>query len=266
MLEIRNLSKTFYAGTVNEKTAIDRLNLQVKDGEFITVIGSNGAGKSTLFHLIAGSLLPNSGNIYLDGQEITFLPEHKRARQIGRIFQDPMRGTAPCMTVEENMALSYLRAKKRNFRFGISKEDRAFFQEQLAMLHLGLEDRMKSPIGLLSGGQRQAISLLMCTMVTPKLLLLDEHTAALDPSTAQKVLTITQETVQKNHITTMMITHDIEAALRLGTRTIMMGGGKIIMDISGKEREEMTVPKLLEQFRERSQDSVFSDRMLLSEK
>ena len=198
MLKLEQVSKTFYPNTGNEKRAMDHLDLLVNTGEFVTVIGSNGAGKSTLFNLIAGSILPDSGRILLDNEDITFLPEHKRANRIGRIFQDPMRGTAPSMTVEENLALSYLRGKKHRFGFGISKKEREFFREQLVQLELGLEDRMQTPIGMLSGGQRQAVSLLMCTMVTPKLLLLDEHTAALDPATAEKVLSITKRIVEEN--------------------------------------------------------------------
>lgn len=265
MLEIKNLTKTFYPGTVNEKLAMDHLNLHVNPGDFVTIIGSNGAGKSTLFNLIAGSFFPDEGKIRLDGTDITFLPEYQRARMIGRIFQDPMKGTAPSMTVEENMALSYLRSKQRHFGFGISKKERSFFQEQLARLDLGLEDRLDSPIGLLSGGQRQAITLLMCTMVTPKLLLLDEHTAALDPATAEKVLEITKQVVGDNKITTMMITHNISSALKVGNRTIMMSGGRVILDISGEERSQMTVPQLMERFKKESRQELNNDRMLLSE-
>lgn len=263
MLKLQNISKTFYAGTINEKKAIRSLNLQINDGDFVTVIGSNGAGKSTLFQLIAGSLFPDSGSIYMDGKDITFLPEYKRARQIGRIFQNPMKGTAPSMTVEENMALAYTGGRKSIFSVGISKKERELFREKLASLHLGLEDRMKSQIGLLSGGQRQAISLLMATMSAPKLLLLDEHTAALDPKTAQQVLHLTEETVESNRISTLMITHDIQTALKTGNRTIMMNDGEIIMDLQGEEREKMTVSTLLDLFQKRGTENTFSDRMLL---
>ncbi len=263
MLKLQNISKTFYAGTVNEKQAICSLNLQVNDGDFVTVIGSNGAGKSTLFQLIAGTLFPDSGKIFMDGKDITFVPEYRRAKQIGRIFQDPMKGTAPSMTVEENMALAYAGERKSIFSLGIGKKERELFREKLASLHLGLEDRMKSPIGLLSGGQRQAISLLMATMSVPKLLLLDEHTAALDPKTAQQVLNLTKETVKSNRISTLMITHDIKTALSVGNRTIMMDDGEIIMDLQGEEREKMTVSALLDLFQKKGKEGTLSDRMLL---
>lgn len=265
MLEITALSKVFNKGTVNEKQAMSELNLTLKDGDFVTVIGSNGAGKSTLFNLIGGTFYPDSGKIILAGKDITYLEEYKRAHDIGRIFQDPMKGTAPSMTVEENLALSYMSSKKKKFSLGISKQDSKFFREQLSRLNLGLEDRMKSPIGLLSGGQRQAITLLMCTMVTPKLLLLDEHTAALDPATAEKVLEITKEVIHTNKITTMMITHNISSALKCGNRTIMMSNGRIILDLEGEEREKMTVPHLLELFKEKSKEELDNDRMLLEE-
>lgn len=265
MLKITNLSKTFHKGTVNEKLVMDHLDLHIEAGEFVTVIGSNGAGKSTLFNLIAGSFFPDEGKILLDGKDITFLPEYKRAVEMGRIFQDPMKGTAPSMTVEENMALSYLRYQKKRFSLGISKRDSNFFKEQLKRLDLGLEERLKSPIGLLSGGQRQAITLLMCTMSMPKLLMLDEHTAALDPATAERVLKITNQVVAENKLTTLMITHNISSALRLGSRTIMMSDGKIILDINGEEREKMTVPVLLELFKQKSQKELDNDRMLLDE-
>ena len=263
MLQIQNLNKTFYPGTVNERAAIRNLSLSVSDGEFITIIGSNGAGKSTLFNLIAGSILPDNGQIVLAGKEITYLPEHRRARLIGRIFQDPMRGTAPSMTIEENLALSYLRANKGHFTVGIPKAERTFFREQLAALGLGLEDRMKTPVGLLSGGQRQAVSLLMCTMTPPKLLLLDEHTAALDPATADKVLRITDSIVKKHKITTLMITHNIQLALTMGTRTLMMDEGNIRLDLGGEERSRMTVSQLLECF-QKAGGELNNDRMLLS--
>lgn len=265
MLEVTALSKVFNKGTVNEKQAMSALNLTLKDGDFVTVIGSNGAGKSTLFNLIGGTFYPDSGKIILAGKDITYLEEYKRAHDIGRIFQDPMKGTAPSMTVEENLALSYMSSKKKNFSLGISKQDSKFFREQLSRLNLGLEDRMKSPIGLLSGGQRQAITLLMCTMVTPKLLLLDEHTAALDPATAEKVLEITKEVIQTNKITTLMITHNISSALKCGNRTIMMSNGRIILDLEGEERQKMTVPHLLEMFKEKSKEELDNDRMLLEE-
>lgn len=264
MLTISHLTKTFNKGTVNERMAMNDVNLHLQTGEFVTVIGSNGAGKSTLFNLISGCYLSDNGNIGLDDTDITFMKEHKRAKTIGRIFQDPLKGTAPSMTIEENLALAYLRSTKKNISFGISYKDRTFFKERLAGLGLGLEDRMKTKVGLLSGGQRQAVTLLMSTLVTPKLLLLDEHTAALDPATADKVLKITKDIVRENHITTMMITHNIQSALHLGSRTIMMDNGKVILDIQGEERESMTVEKLLEMFKKQSHKELVNDRMLLN--
>ncbi|MEG2038876.1 MAG: ATP-binding cassette domain-containing protein [Oscillospiraceae bacterium] len=264
MLNITNLSKTFYPGTANERVAINNISLNLNSGDFVTLIGSNGAGKSTVFNLIGGSLIPDTGNIILDGQNITFMEEHKRAKHIGRLFQDPLKGTAPSMTIEENLALCYMRSNKQKFSIGISKKDSDFFRESLSRLGLGLEDRMKTKMGLLSGGQRQAVTLLMCTLVTPKLLLLDEHTAALDPATADKVLTITKEIVSENKITTMMITHNIQSALDLGNRTMMMDNGNIIMDIAGDERKNMTVETLLLKFKELSHKQFDNDRMLLS--
>lgn len=264
MLKISNLSKTFYPGTANQRIAMDQVNLHLHPGDFVTVIGSNGAGKSTLFNLIGGSFLPDSGQIVLDGENITFKEEYQRAKNIGRVFQDPLKGTAPSMTIEENLALCYMRSKRKNFTIGISKADSDFFRSRLAQLGLGLEDRMKTKMGLLSGGQRQAVTLLMCTLVTPKLLLLDEHTAALDPATADKVLSITQEIVAENHITTMMITHNIQSALELGNRTIMMDNGKIILDISGEQRNSLTVEALLQKFKEVSNKTLDNDRILLS--
>lgn len=264
MLIIRSLGKTFNKGTVNEKIAISDLSLHLNKGDFVTVIGSNGAGKSTLFNLIAGNYLPDSGSIVLGDKNITFLKEHKRAKAIGRLFQDPLRGTAPSMTIEENLALAYLRSKNQKFSFGISRKDSELFKERLATLGLGLENRLKTKMGLLSGGQRQAVTLLMSTLVTPKLLLLDEHTAALDPATAEKVLQITKEIVKEHNITTMMITHNIKSALALGNRTIMMNDGKIILDIKDKKRENMTVEKLLEMFKTKSHEELTNDRMLLS--
>lgn len=261
MLTIEHLSKTFYPGTVNEKTVIRDLDLHLDAGDFVTVIGSNGAGKSTLFQLIGGALLPDSGRILLDGEDITYQPEYRRARSIGRIFQDPMMGTAPSMTVEENLALSYRSARKGGF--GIPKQDKEYFRSQLARLGLGLEDRMKTPIGMLSGGQRQAVTLLMCTMVTPKLLLLDEHTAALDPATAEQVLGLTREIVAERKITTLMVTHNMSSALQLGNRTIMMDAGRVLLDLTGEERRRMTVPRLLEEFGRHSGRTLDNDRMLL---
>lgn len=264
MLHISNLSKTFHPGTVNERKAMQGINLDLERGDFVTVIGSNGAGKSTLFNLIAGNFYSDEGSIILDEKDITFLEEHKRAKLIGRLFQDPLKGTAPSMTIEENLALSYLRSTNRKMRFEISTKDKKLFQERLAELDLGLEDRMKTKMGLLSGGQRQAITLLMSTLVVPKLLLLDEHTAALDPSTADKVLKITQDIVGTNHITTMMITHNIQSALDLGNRTIMMDSGRIVLDLKGKDRSDLTVNELLAMFKAASSKELDNDRILLA--
>ncbi len=264
MLKLQNINKTFNKGTASAKQAINNLSLQLNPGDFISIIGSNGAGKSTVFNAIGGSFLVDSGHIFLENEDITFMPEHKRARQIGRLFQDPLRGTAPNMTIEENLALVYLRANKHRSIFGITNKERDFFRTKLAELDLGLENRLKSKVGLLSGGQRQALTLLMATMITPKLLLLDEHTAALDPATADKVLTLTEKIVATGQITTMMITHNIASALTLGNRTVMMNNGQIILDISGEERTKMTVPQLLELFKEKSQVTLDDDRILLA--
>lgn len=265
MLHVSNLSKTFHPGTVNERKAMNNVSLHLETGDFVTVIGSNGAGKSTLFNLIAGSYYGDEGSILLDDTDITFMEEHKRAKLIGRLFQDPLKGTAPSMTIEENLALSYLRSINKKISFGISAKDKKFFRERLAELDLGLEDRMKTKMGLLSGGQRQAVTLLMSTLVIPKLLLLDEHTAALDPATAEKVLKITQDIVGSNHITTMMITHNIQSALALGNRTIMMDDGKIVLDLKGEKRADLTVNELLELFKEASHKALDNDRILLSQ-
>jgi putative ABC transport system ATP-binding protein len=261
MLDITNISKTFNPGTVNEKAAITDLSLHLDDGDFVTIIGSNGAGKSTLFNAIAGSFLCDSGAIVLDGQNITFQPEYQRARAIGRLFQDPMRGSAPGMTIEENLALA---AGSGGWFSHISHADKKKFRDQLALLDMGLENRMKQPVGLLSGGQRQALTLLMATMVPPKLLLLDEHTAALDPGTAEKVLKLTREVVEEHHITTMMVTHNMQNALDLGNRTLMMSDGKIVLDIKGKEREGLAVGDLLEKFKAGVGKALDNDRILLS--
>mgnify|MGYP000136147760 CR=1 FL=1 len=264
MLDIKKISKTFNPGTVNEKKALTELSLHLDEGDFVTIVGSNGAGKSTLFNAIAGSFYVDEGSISLAGSDITFMPEHERSRRIGRLFQDPLRGTAPNMTIEENLALAYLRAAHGNPFRCISKKDKSFFAEQLKQLDMGLERRMKNPVGLLSGGQRQALTLLMATMVPPQLLLLDEHTAALDPLTAEKVLDITQRIVAENSITTMMITHNIKSALKLGTRTIMLECGKSVLDLKGDERNNMTVQDLLGLYRQKSGKELDNDRMLLT--
>ncbi len=265
MLELSHISKTFNPGTINEKTALRDVSLTLKDGEFVTVLGSNGAGKSTLFNAISGAFLPDSGRVVLDGMDMTEWPDYKRSKYIGQMFQDPMRGTAPNMTIEENLALAYLRANGRMSPFSVvTKADRERFREQLSRLGLGLETRMYQPVGLLSGGQRQALTLLMATVVTPKLLLLDEHTAALDPATAEKVLALTEEIVAKDHITCMMITHNMQSALEHGSRTIMMDRGGIILDVAGQERAALGVADLLERFRQVAGSMLDNDRILLS--
>lgn len=264
MLSINHLKKTFNPGTVNEKIAMNDISFNLDKGDFVTIIGSNGAGKSTLFNLISGYYLSDEGQIILDGEEITFMKEHKRAKYVGRLFQDPLKGTAPSMTIEENLALCYMRSTDSALSLGVRKKEKELFRERLAQLDLGLEDRMKTKMGLLSGGQRQAVTLLMSTLVVPKLLLLDEHTAALDPSTAEKVLRITKEIIRENHITAMMITHNIQSALDLGNRTMMMDNGQIILDIKGAEREEMTVPDLLNLFKKESHKALDNDRILLA--
>lgn len=264
MLEIKNLSKTFLKGTPNEHKALDGISLSLDKGEFVTVIGSNGAGKSTLFNAIAGEFLCDGGKIVLDGKNITYQKEYIRAKDIGRLFQDPMRGTAPDLTIEENLALVYSKATRPIFSPALKKRDVEFFREKLLKLNMGLEDRLKTKMGQLSGGQRQAVTLMMSTLVTPKLLLLDEHTAALDPLTAEKVLDITQRIVAENSITTIMITHNIKSALKLGTRTIMLECGKSVLDLKGDERNNMTVQNLLGLYRQKSGKELDNDRMLLT--
>lgn len=260
MLNISHITKIFSRGTVDEKKALDDLSLDVKNGDFITVIGANGAGKSTLFSAIAGSFITDSGSITLDNEDITLKPEFKRARYIGRLFQDPMRGSAPGMTVEENLSLAAGRGGWMSF---VSKADKKLFRERVAMLGMGLEDRMNQPVGLLSGGQRQALTLMMATLSKPKLLLLDEHTAALDPATAQKVLEITESTVRENSLTCLMITHNMQSALDYGNRTVMMNSGRIILDVADDERKGLTVSDLLEKFKTASGSTLDNDRMLL---
>ena len=261
MLTISHISKTFNPGTVNEKRALTDLSLHLAPGDFVTIIGSNGAGKSTLFNAISGSFFVDSGSISLDGVDVTFLPEYKRAKHIGRLFQDPMRGSAPGMTIEENLALA---AGSGGWFSHMTKADRDRFRDQLSQLDMGLEDRMKQPVGLLSGGQRQALTLLMATMDPPWLLMLDEHTAALDPATAEKVLDITRRVVEENHITTLMVTHNMQDALAMGNRTLMMDSGRIVLDVSGEERAGMTVADLLERFHRGAGRALDDDRILLS--
>ena len=261
MLTLSHISKTFNPGTVNEKTAIRDLSLHVGPGEFVTIIGANGAGKSTLFNAIGGSFFTDEGSIVLDGKDVTFLPEFRRARVIGRLFQDPMLGSAPGMTIEENLALA---AGHGGWLSHVSKDEKAAFRDRLSLLGMGLEDRMKQPVGLLSGGQRQALTLMMATMNPPKLLLLDEHTAALDPGTAEKVLALTRQIVEEGKLTCLMITHNMQSALDLGTRTLMMDSGRIIYDVAGEERRGLTVNDLLQRFRAGVGKALDNDRMLLS--
>lgn len=263
MLEMKNVCKIFSKGTPNEHMALDHLTLTLQEGDFVTVVGSNGAGKSTLFHAICGNFWLDSGSIFLDGKEITFLPDYHRAKVIGRVFQDPMKGTAPHMTIEENLALAYSRTKKGMFGKALNRKDVQMFQEALKEFGMGLEDRMRTKVGLLSGGQRQVVTLLMCTLVPPKLLLLDEHTAALDPATAERVMEITKRVVEREHLTTMMITHNMSSALETGNRTIMMDAGEVILDVSGEEREKMTLEDLLQMYSLKRQQVFDNDRMLL---
>ena len=263
MLEIKNIYKTFNPGTVNEKTALNGLSLTLEDGDFVTVIGGNGAGKSTMLNAVAGVWPVDEGKILIDGADVTRLPEHKRAAYLGRVFQDPMTGTAATMQIEENLALAARRGKVRTLRSGITKAERAEYIERLKILDLGLEDRLTSKVGLLSGGQRQALTLLMATLKKPKLLLLDEHTAALDPKTAAKVLEATDRIVERDHLTTLMITHNMKDAIAHGNRLIMMKDGQIIFDISGEEKKKLTVEDLLAKFKVVGDDDL-SDKMILS--
>ena len=265
MLEVKNITKIFNAGTVNEKVALDDLSLTLETGDFVTVIGGNGAGKSTLLNSVAGTYFVDDGEILIDGVNITKLPEYKRAKYIGRVFQDPMVGTAGDMWIEENMALAMRRGKTRGFSWAINETDRKYFKELLAQLDLGLEERLSTKVGLLSGGQRQAITLLMASMNNPNLLLLDEHTAALDPKTAAKVLDITKRIVEANNLTTLMITHNMKDAISHGNRLIMMNAGKIILDISGEEKKKLTVEQLLQKFEQVSGSKIENDRMLLAD-
>ncbi len=260
MLKLSGVSKTFHPGTVDARLALDNLTLHVRPGDFVSIIGANGAGKSTLFNAICGSFFTDTGSIELDGQDITMMPEYLRAKQIGRLFQDPMRGTAPDMTIEENLALA---SGRGGWLSHVTRADREDFRERLSLLGMGLESRMRQRVGLLSGGQRQALTLLMATFSAPKLLLLDEHTAALDPGTAEKVLAITKETVETHRLTCLMITHNMQSALELGNRTLMMDAGRVIYDVSGEERALLTVRDLTERFREERGRALDNDRMLL---
>ena len=264
MLELKNICKTFNPGTINAKVALNHLNLTLKDGDFCTVIGGNGAGKSTMLNAVAGVFTVDSGSIVIDGQDVTRLPEHKRASLLGRVFQDPMMGTAPTMQIEENLALAARRGQRRGLKWGITAVERADYKELLRSLDLGLEDRMTAKVGLLSGGQRQALTLLMAALKRPKLLLLDEHTAALDPKTAAKVLTLSDQILEENGLTTLMITHNMKDAIQHGNRLIMMDAGRVVVDISGEEKKKLTVPDLLALFSRASGSEEADDKLLLS--
>jgi len=264
MLEIKGVCKTFNPGTINEKKALDGVNLTLNDGDFVTVIGGNGAGKSTLLNMITGVYSVDSGRIVIDGIDVTDMPEHKRAKYFGRVFQDPMTGTAATMEIAENLALAARRGKKRTLKFGVTRKEKESYKELLKTLNLGLEDRLTSKVGLLSGGQRQAVTLLMATLQNPKLLLLDEHTAALDPKTSAKVLELSDKIIKENHLTSMMVTHNMNDAINYGNRLIMMHEGRVILDISGEEKKQLTVETLLHKFEEVSGSEFANDRTLLS--
>lgn len=264
MLRLQNIRKVFNEGTVDEKVALNSINLHLKPGDFVTVIGSNGAGKSTLLNIISGVLLPDIGKIELDGQLVNNLREHQRAPMIGRVFQDPMAGTAPSMTIEENLAIAYARDKKRGLRTGVNKERRKLFQEYVKSLNLGLENRLSAKVGLLSGGERQALSLLMATFTKPKLLLLDEHTAALDPARADLITKLTKQIVERENLTTLMVTHNMQQALELGNRLIMMDKGSIILEVGEEEKKELTVEKLIGEFQRIRGEQFASDRAMLA--
>lgn len=263
MLELKHVTKVFNRGTVNEKVALKDVSINVTDGDFITMIGGNGAGKSTMLNCVAGVFLPDEGQISIDGVDVSRLSEHKRAKYLGRVFQDPMMGTAADMTIEENLALASRRGQRRTLRWGVSAAERKEYKEQLARLELGLEDRMSSKVGLLSGGQRQALTLLMATLQKPKMLLLDEHSAALDPKTAKKVLSLSEEIVKENHLTTLMVTHNMRDALRYGNRLLMLYEGRPIVDVAGDEKKSLNVEDLLNLFEKASGQEIASDRMML---
>ena len=265
MLKISGVTKTFNAGTINEKRALNGIELHLKPGDFVTIIGGNGAGKSTMLNMIAGVYPCDTGSIILANEDITTWPEHKRAKLLGRVFQDPMRGTAADMEIEENLAMAYRRGKRRGLGWGITKAEKALYVEKLKMLDLGLEKRMTSKVGLLSGGQRQALTLLMATLQKPQLLLLDEHTAALDPKTAHKVLSITEQIINEQNLTALMVTHNMKDAIRLGNRLIMMHEGKIIYDVQGEEKKKLQVSDLLKKFEDVSHGEFANDRMLLAD-
>ena len=264
MLEIKNVSKTFNIGTINEKKALNKLSLKLNPGDFVTIIGGNGAGKSTMLNMIAGVYPIDGGQIIIDGVDISRMPEHKRAKYIGRVFQDPMMGTSAGMQIDENLALAFRRGEKRGLSWGIKKSEKELYKDILAKLGLGLQTRMTSKVGLLSGGQRQALTLLMATLKKPKLLLLDEHTAALDPQTAKTVLDLTQQIVDEQNLTAMMVTHNMKDALNIGNRLIMMHSGRVIYDVSGEEKKKLKVEDLLRKFEEASGGEFANDRMMLA--
>lgn len=263
MLEMKAVKIVFHAGTVNEKTALAGVDLHLAPGEFMTVIGGNGAGKSTLLNCVSGAYAPTSGEIWIDGQNVTHMPEHRRAKLLGRVFQDPMMGTAGNMWIEENLALALRRGQKRGLRWGITQKEREMFKEQLRRLDLGLEDRLSTKVKLLSGGQRQALTLLMATLQKPKLLLLDEHTAALDPKTARKVLELSEQIIEEHGLTSLMVTHNMRDAIRYGNRLVMMHDGRVAVDVSGEEKKKLTVEALLERFSESAGSDEVSDRLVL---
>ncbi len=264
MLEIKDVFKTFNAGTINEKKALNGVNLSLKEGDFVTIIGGNGAGKSTTLNMIAGVYPIDKGTITIDGVDVSTWPEHKRAQFLGRVFQDPMMGTAAGMQIEENLALAYRRGKRRGLKWGVTNEEREIYKEELKILGLGLEERMTAKVGLLSGGQRQALTLLMATLKKPKLLLLDEHTAALDPKTAKTVLDLTEKIIEENHLTALMVTHNMKDAIRMGNRLIMMQDGRVIYDVAGEEKKRLQVSDLMAKFQEASGTEFANDRMILS--
>ena len=264
MLEIKHVYKTFFPGTINEKVALSDLNLKIEDGEFVSVIGGNGAGKSTMLNIIAGSISVDDGTILIDNQDVSKLPEFKRAKFLGRVFQDPMMGTAPTMQIDENLAIAARRGQRRGLKWGITKKESEEYKELLKTFELGLEDRLTTKVGLLSGGQRQALTLLMATLKKPKLLLLDEHTAALDPKTAQKVLDITDKIIKQENLTTFMVTHNMKDAINYGNRLLMLNEGKIILDIKGEEKKKLTVEKLLRQFEKASGEEFSDDATILN--
>ena len=264
MLEIKDVYKTFNAGTINEKKALNGVNLKLNEGDFVTVIGGNGAGKSTTLNMIAGVYPIDRGTIKIDGVDVSTWPEHKRAQFLGRVFQDPMMGTAAGMQIEENLALAYRRGKRRGLKWGVTNEEREIYREELKILGLGLEERMTAKVGLLSGGQRQALTLLMATLQKPKLLLLDEHTAALDPKTAKTVLDLTEKMIAEDHLTAIMVTHNMKDAIRMGNRLIMMQDGRVIYDVSGEEKKHLQVSDLMAKFQEASGTEFANDRMILS--